>query len=50
VKYIVNLTPQLEDIYLESSKMLGIDVNDVLEIVLAEYVANMLPKTREALN
>jgi hypothetical protein len=50
VKYIVNLTPQLEDIYLESSKMLGIDVNDVLEIVLAEYVVNMLPKTREALN
>lgn len=50
MKYIVNLTPQLEDIYLESSKMLGIDVNDVLEIVLAEYVANMLPKTREALN
>ena len=50
MKYIINLTPQLEDIYIESSKMLGIDVKDVLEIALAEYVVNMIPKTGKALN
>lgn len=50
MKYVVNLTPQLEEIYIESSKLLGLSVDNVLEMALAEYVANLIPNKKEALN
>ena len=50
MEHIVNLPPQLEEIYIESSKLLGLSVDNVLEIALAEYVANLIPNKKEALN
>lgn len=50
MKHVVNLPPQLEEIYIESSKLLGLSVDNVLEIALAEYVANLIPNKKEALN
>ena len=50
MKHTVNLPPQLEKIYIESSKLLGLSVDNVLEIALAEYVANLIPNKKEALN
>ena len=50
MKHVVSLSPQLEEIYIESSKLLGIPVDNVLEIALDEYVANLIPNKKEALN
>ena len=50
MKHVVELSPKLEEIYIESSKLLGLSVDNVLEIALAEYVANLIPNKKEALN
>ena len=44
MKHVVNLNPQLEEIYVESAKILGLSVDDVLEIALAEYIVNLVQK------
>ena len=50
MKHVVELSPKLEEIYIESSKILGIPVDNVLEIALAEYVANLMPIKKGSLN
>ena len=50
MKHIVNLSPQLELIYVEAAKVLGISVDEILCSVLEEYVANLIPNKKEALN
>ena len=51
MKHVVELNPKLEEIYIESSKILGIPVDNILEIALAEYVSNLIPNNKkEALN
>jgi hypothetical protein len=50
MKHVVELSPTLEEIYIESSKILEIPVDNILEIALAEYVANLIPNKKEALN
>lgn len=49
MKHVVNLTPQLEEIYVEAAKVLKIKVEEILELTLAEYVTN-LAKKEKALN
>lgn len=50
MKHVVNLSPQLEEIYVEASKVLGISVDEVLNSVLEDYVAKLIPKKKKALN
>jgi hypothetical protein len=49
MKHVVNLTTQLEEIYVEAAKVLEIKVEEILELALAEYVTN-LAKKEKALN
>jgi hypothetical protein len=49
MKHVVNLTPQLEEIYVEAAKVLDIKVEEILELTLAEYVTNLVKKEK-ALN
>ena len=50
MKHTVNLSPQLEDIYAEAAKVLNVRVDEILEITLAEYVTNLIPNKKRALN
>ena len=50
MKHVVNLSPQLEEIYQQSAKFLGISVDEVLNSVLEDYVAKLIPKKKKALN
>lgn len=49
MKHVVNLTPRLEEIYVEAAKVLEIKVEEILELTLAEYVTNLVKKEK-ALN
>lgn len=44
MKHVVELNPQIEEVYVESAKILGVSVDDVLEIALTEYVINLMQK------
>ena len=50
MKHVVNLEPAYEAIYSEAAKALEIPIDDFLEIALAEYVVNLIPKKEKALN
>lgn len=50
MKHIISLSRELELIYAEASKLLGVTVDEILEIALDEYVANLIPIKKEALN
>lgn len=50
MKHIVSLSPQLELVYVEAGKIIGLPVEQLLEIALAEYVHNLIPKKEKALN
>jgi hypothetical protein len=50
MKHIVNLSPQLELIYVEAAKVLDVSADEILCSVLEEYVANLIPNKKEALN
>ena len=50
MKYIVSLSPELEKIYANSANFLGINVDEILEEVLKEYVENLCLKEIKTLN
>ena len=50
MKHIVSLSPQLELIYVEAAKVLGISVDEILCGVLEEYVENLIRQKKKALN
>ena len=50
MKHIVSLSPQLELIYVEASKLLGINVDEILCSILEEYVENLIKEKKKALN
>lgn len=50
MKHIVSLSPQLEIIYVEAAKILGIQVDEILYSVLEEYVENLINQKKKALN
>jgi hypothetical protein len=50
MKHIVSLSPQLELIYVEAAKVLGISTDEILCSVLEEYVENLIPIKKQALN
>ncbi len=50
MKHIVSLESEYELIYANSAKYLGITVDEILEIALAEYVQNLCLKKKQALN
>ena len=50
MKHIVTLSPQLEMIYVEAAKVLDISTDEILCSVLEEYVENLIPNKKEALN
>ena len=50
MKHIVSLEKEFELIYAEAAKVLDISIDEILEIALAEYVANLIPNKKEALN
>lgn len=50
MKHVVNLSPQLEEIYVEAAKVLGIQVDEILCSVLEEYVESLIRQKKKALN
>ena len=50
MKHIVNLSPQLEMIYVEAAKVLEISTDEILCSVLEEYVENLIKQKKKALN
>lgn len=50
MKHIVSLNPELELIYANAAKILGISVDEILCSVLYEYVEKMYLKKKKALN
>jgi hypothetical protein len=50
MKHIVSLESEYELIYANAAKYFGIAVDEILEIALAEYVVNLIPKKEKALN
>lgn len=50
MKHTVILSPQLELIYVDAAKILGIDVDEVLCSVLEEYVEYLVKQKKRALN
>ena len=50
MKHIASLSPELELIYVEAAKYLGISVDEILAIALHEYVEKICLKKKEALN
>ena len=50
MKHIVSLSPELELIYANAAKYLGIAVDEILGIALDEYVENLYLKKKQALN
>ena len=40
MKHVVNLSPQLELVYVEAGKIIDLSVEQLLEIALDEYVHN----------
>lgn len=50
MKHVVSLSPQLEEIYVEAAKVLGVNVDEVLCSVLEDYVDNLIKQKKKALN
>lgn len=50
MKHVVSLSPQLELIYVEAAKVLGVNVDEVLCSVLEDYVNNLIKQKKKALN
>ena len=50
MKHIVSLESEYELIYANAAKFAGISIDEILEIALAEYVVNLIPKKEKALN
>lgn len=50
MKHVVNLSPQLEEIYVEAAKVLSVNVDEVLCSVLEDYVNNLIKQKKKALN
>lgn len=50
MKHIVNLSPQLELIYVDAAKVLDVTVDEILCSVLEEYVENLIKQKKKALN
>lgn len=50
MKHIVNLETEYELIYTNAANFLGVAVDELLEIALAEYIQNLCLKKKKALN
>lgn len=50
MKHIINLSPQLDLIYVEAAKVLGANVDEILCNALEDYVENIIKEKKKALN